>query len=228
MVPRTWPAQAGSGGEGPGLVGTPGARPDLHLGAGRGGPAGVVQALPGLRVQECAVTLRHPDLGAGAVAVVEVHGGAVGCARRVHVQALTERLQRVTAGDRPLLRTGAVAGVDLHRGEVGRAGAAHVQAQAAVAGDRPGRAGAPAASAARTAAGDLVEDLRVRVADRLVVAVDFPEGQLLDAVGRREALQRGRVGLGEVLVVVVLPGDRGQAHPGVRRAGADPVQAGQL
>src|SRR6202012_4527408 len=98
-------------------------------------------------------------------------------------------------------------GVALYGVEVGGAARPVTKAQALVAGDRPG--GGRAAPAAGAASGDLVEDLGVLVAGPLVVAVDLPEGQLSDAVGGREALQRLGVGGGELTAVVVGAGDRG-------------------
>ena len=56
----------------PALVVITGAGPDLHLCAGSA-VAGVVQALAGVGVDQSAIRLRFPDLGAGAVAGVEVH-----------------------------------------------------------------------------------------------------------------------------------------------------------
>ena len=90
--------------QGPLLVGAVGAVPDLGLGS-RAAEAGVVQALAGLRVQVFAVGLVLPGLGAGAVARVQVDGGAVGGAAGIDVEAVSERLQgvvgcRSTAGRR--------------------------------------------------------------------------------------------------------------------------------
>ena len=131
------PVGGAAAGQGPLLVGAVGAGPDLHLGAGAA-VAGVVEALAGVGVEQLAVGLRFPDLGAGAVAGVQVDEGAVGGAGRVDVQALAEHLQGVAGRDRPLLGAGAVAGVDLDRVEVRGAGRAVIQAQALVPGDRPG------------------------------------------------------------------------------------------
>src|SRR6201999_472092 len=96
------------------LVGGTGAGPDLNLGAGAA-VAGVVEALARRRVEQFAVGLGLPDLGAGAVAGVQVDQGAVGRAGRVDVQAQAEDLQGVPGPDRSLLGAGPVAGVDLER-----------------------------------------------------------------------------------------------------------------
>src|ERR1022692_3948062 len=92
-----------------------------------GGPAGVVEAFAGLRVVEGAVALRLPDLGASAVAVIEVDGGAVAGAPAIDVHALAERLKGAV-GDGPLLGARPVAGVDLHGGQVHGTRAPHVDA----------------------------------------------------------------------------------------------------
>ena len=137
-----------------------------------------------------------PDLGAGAVAVVELHLGAVGGAGRGDVHALAEGPERAAGADGPVLRGGAVAVVELDRGAVGAAGRGDVDALAAV----TGWIGPPAAGRRRggAAAGDGVEDAgelvgalrgaaaavgRAAVGGAGLVAAERPERQLLDAVG---------------------------------------------
>ena len=127
-------------GQGPLLVGGVGAGPDLDLGAGAA-VSGVVEALAGVGVDQFAVGLRFPDLGAGAVAVIQVDGGAVGGACAVDVQALAQHFEGVVGLHRPLLGVAAVAGVDLDRVGVRGAGRAVVQAQALVPDDRAGGGG---------------------------------------------------------------------------------------
>src|SRR6201999_2936116 len=90
--PRLTPRRRGSG-QLPGLVGRPGAGPDLGLGAGRGGPAGVVQALA--RRLQAAVAAHGPLLGVGAVAGVDLDRVEVGRAGAPVVQA-----QAAVPGDR--------------------------------------------------------------------------------------------------------------------------------
>src|ERR1035441_7632121 len=121
----------------PGLVGRSGAAPDLHLGARGSRPAGVVEALAGLRVEQRPVRLRLPYLRTGAVAGVKVHERSV---RRAagHVEAAAVRVDGAVRLFRPLLAVGAVAGVDLDLGAVGVAVTGHVQAQPAVPDQRRG------------------------------------------------------------------------------------------
>src|SRR5581483_11220707 len=131
------------------LVGAAGTAPDLDLRAGAA-ESGVVEALAGIGIDQRPVGLRLPDLGHGAVAVVQVDGGAVGGPGPVDVEALAAHFEGVVGFHGPLLGVGAVAGVNLDRVEVGGAGRPVVQAQALVAGDR---AGGTAGAVARGGAG---------------------------------------------------------------------------
>src|ERR1700731_2556185 len=124
-------------GQDPLLVGAVAAGPDLDLGAGAA-PAGVVEALAGVGVDQLAVGLVDPVLGASAVAGIQVDEGAVGRTRRIDVEAHAEHLKGAVGLHRPLLGAGAVAGIDLDRVVQRGAGRPVVQAQALVPGDRAG------------------------------------------------------------------------------------------
>src|SRR6201992_1022942 len=218
--------------QGPLLVGAAGAVPDLELRARGRRPACVVETLVGLRVVQLAVGLGDEHLRAGAVAVVQVHRGPVGCPAAVDIQALPEGVQGAARLDhRPLLGVGPAAGVDLHRGEVGAVRAADVDAQAAVTDDRAGGAGRRrwrrgGAAGAAGAGGGVGRDVlhahrpagrggtrgRRAVADAVRVAA--AHGQVED--DRHVVVERGLpgggadLGLGdlEVLVAVQVEGDR--------------------
>src|SRR5690242_5378600 len=77
---------------------------DLQQVAGGLGVAGVVQAPPGVRVEERAVGPAGPGLRGGAVAVEQLDRGVVGRRPVDDVEALAEDADAAVTGRRPALR----------------------------------------------------------------------------------------------------------------------------
>ncbi len=145
--------RAASCGLGPALVGLTVAGPQLHLGAGRGGRAGHVEAQPRLHAGDAAVAVDPPLLVGLPVAGPRIDRGTRGGLVVVGVQAQRAVVdaQLVGGGGGPGLVRGAVAVPDLHQRASGPAGAGDVEAAAGRGADerrvgrrRRGRRGQPA------------------------------------------------------------------------------------